>query len=207
MSSGSNVFLIASLVFAGVIVAISVGVFAYNKLLQHTLESKQAELAKAQASVNEDTVEEFVRLRDRLSSGKDLLNNHVELSQFFTALETLTLQNVGFTSMKLAVAGDKSAKIEMNGTARNFNALAAQSNAFAGEKRIKRAIFSGISLNDQKQVKFTLTADIDPRMIVANPSALPAQQSQQAGQPLQAVPVQTAQPAATTTKAATTTNP
>lgn len=204
MSSGSNVFLIASLIFAGLIVAIAVGVFAYNKLLQHTLAAKQAKLSTAQASVNEDTVEEFVRLRDRLSNGKDLLNNHVELSQFFTSLESLTLQNVGFTSMKLSIAGDKSAKLQMDGTARNFNALAAQSNAFAGEKRIKRAIFSGITLNEQKQVEFTLTADIDPRLITANPSALPSEQPlQSATQPLQPI----AQPQTPVATTSTTTNP
>jgi hypothetical protein len=180
MSSGSNVFLIVSLVFAGIVIAIAGGVFAYNKLLQHTLASKQEELAKAQASVNQDTVEEFVRLRDRLTNGNDLLNNHVELSQFFTALESLTLQNVGFSSLKLSVAGDHSAKIEMLGKARNFNALAAQSNAFAGEKRIKRAIFSGITLNKSNQVEFKLTADIDPRLVTANPSATAAQPAQDA---------------------------
>jgi hypothetical protein len=201
MSSGSNVFLIASLIFAGLIVAIAVGVFAYDRLLQHTLAAKQAELATAQASVNEDTVEEFVRLRDRLSNGKELLNNHVELSQFFTSLESLTLQNVGFTSMKLSIAGDKSAKLQMDGTARNFNALAAQSNAFAGEKRIKRAIFSGITLNDKKQVEFTLTADIDPRLITGNPSAEPSLQAEplQAAQPLQPVAQTAATATATTT--------
>jgi hypothetical protein len=206
MSSGSNIFLIASLIFAGLIVAIAVGVFLYDRLLQHTLTAKQTELATAQASVNEDTVEEFVRLRDRLSSGKDLLNNHVELSQFFTSLESLTLQNVGFTSMKLSIAGDKSAKLQMEGTARNFNALAAQSNVFAGEKRIKRAIFSGITLNDQKQVEFTLTADIDPRLITANPSTQPVQQAEQSqvAQPLQPVAPPVTTTAATTTAATTT---
>ncbi len=62
----------------------------------------------------------------------------------------------------------------MNGVARSFNALAAQSNAFSDEKRIKRAIFSGITL-DQKSgnVSFSLKAELDPALIVnnANPVA------------------------------------
>lgn len=167
MSSGTNLFLIVSLLIAGLMVLVAAGTFAYGKLLDKTLAGKQAELAAAQQKVDENTVEEFVRLRDRLSSGKDLLNNHIVLSQFFDDLEGMTLQSVRFNSMKLAVAGDRSAKIEMQGTAKNFNALAAQSNAFAGDKRIKRAIFSGITLKDGL-VTFTLTADIDPKLVVEN---------------------------------------
>lgn len=169
MSSGSNVFLLVSLIVAGIAVVSAGLVFAYDKYLDSRLATKQALLAEAQGNVDQNTIEDFIRLRDRLSSGKDLMNNHVELSQFFTQLETLTLQNVRFTDMKLTVAGDHTAKLQMNGMARNFNALAAQSNAFAGDKRIKRAIFSSIGLTDAKQVSFTLTADIDSRLIVESP--------------------------------------
>ena len=164
-SSGTNLFLIASLIIAGLVIAVAVGVFAYNKFLLHTLASKQAELTTAQSQVDENTVEDFIRLRDRLANGKDLLDNHVVLSQFFDALESLTLQNVQFTDMKLSVAGDHTATLEMTGTAKNFNALAAQSNAFAADKRIKRAIFSDITITDSKLVSFKLSADVDSELI------------------------------------------
>ena len=147
-------------------IAVAAGVFAYNRFLLHTLAAKQAQLTTAQSQVDENTVEEFIRLRDRLSSGKDLLDNHVVLSQFFDTLESLTLQNVQFTDLKLSVAGDHTATIEMTGTAKNFNALAAQSNAFAANKLIKRAIFSDITLTDSKAVSFKLTADVDSKLIV-----------------------------------------
>jgi hypothetical protein len=193
MRSGSNIFLIASCIFTGIMLFIAAGVFAYDKYLASTLDKKEIQLAQAQASVNEDTIEEFVRLRDRLSSGKELLNNHVVLSQFFDSLESLTLQNVSFGGMSFIVAGDRTAKLEMDGTARNFNALAAQSNAFAAEKRIKRAIFSGITLNESNQVGFTLTADIDSRLVIEGANGAPIQ------------PIQTeAAPVATTTAPVTT---
>ena len=147
-------------------IAVAAGVFAYDKFLLHTLAAKQAQLTTAQSQVDENTVEEFIRLRDRLTSGKDLLDNHVMLSQFFDALESLTLQNVQFTDLKLSVAGDHTATIDMTGTAKNFNALAAQSNAFAANKLIKRAIFSDITLTDDKTVSFKLTADVDSKLIV-----------------------------------------
>lgn len=57
----------------------------------------------------------------------------------------------------------------MSGTARTFNALAAQSSVFAGEKRIKRAIFSDIRINDNKSVSFSLEADLDPKLLTLVP--------------------------------------
>ncbi len=177
MSSGNNLFLLASLGIAGLTVILAGSIFAYNRYLTHTLVSKQAQLVQAQGKVDENTIEDFVRLRDRLSNGKDLLTNHVVLSQFFTTLESLTLQNIQFSNLKLSIAGDHTAKLEMKGTAKNFNALAAQSNAFAGEKRIKRAIFSDINLTQAKLVSFSLTADVDSKLIIEGSSVTASQQT------------------------------
>jgi Tfp pilus assembly protein PilN len=170
MQSGTNVFLIGSLFLAGLMIAVAIGTFAYSRVLQGTLAKKQAQLAAAQQKVDENTIEDFIRLRDRLSSGKDLLSNHIVLSQLFDALESITLQNVRFETLKITVAGDRSAKFEITGTAKNFNALAAQSNAFASNKLIKRAIFSGITLSKDNLVTFTLDADIDTKLIIEDPA-------------------------------------
>jgi hypothetical protein len=53
----------------------------------------------------------------------------------------------------------------MTGTARSFNTLAAQSSAFATDKRIKRAIFSGITAK-AGAVSFNLEAQLDPGLVV-----------------------------------------
>lgn len=174
MQSGTNLFLIVSLAIAGIVVAIALGTFLYGKYLDQTLASKQAQLTQAQSRVDENTIEDFVRLRDRLASAKTLLSDHIVLSNFFDTLETLTLQGVRFDDLKLAVAGDNTAKLEMSGTAKSFNALAAQSNAFAGEKRIKRAIFSDITVTSTKLVSFKMTADIDSKLIVEGNAPLQA---------------------------------
>lgn len=177
--------------------AAAAGSFAYQKYLTYQLEQKMELLSEAQAGVSEEQVEDFVRLRDRLSSGNALLSNQIVLSRFFDTLEDLTLQNVRFNSMELAVAGDGSANLEVEGTARNFNTLAAQSNAFAGERGIRRAIFSSIALTDTRQVTFRLTADIDARLVTAGRQATPL-----ASDPL-TLPVQ---PVATTSTSVATTS-
>jgi hypothetical protein len=178
MQSGTNLFLIVSLVIAGIVALVAVGTFLYGRFLSQALVSKQAQLATAQGQVDENTIEDFVRLRDRLASAKGLMSNHVVLSNFFDTLETLTLQGVRFDTMKLTIAGDNTAELEMSGTAKSFNALAAQSNAFAGEKRIKRAIFSDITVTTTKLVSFKMTGDIDSKLILEGNAPLKAASAQ-----------------------------
>lgn len=199
MQSGTNLFLIVSLIVAGIVVAIAIGTFLYGRYLDQQLANKQAQLAQAQSQVDENTIEDFVRLRDRLASAKGLLSSHIVLSNFFDTLESLTLQGVRFDDLTLSVAGDNTAKLEMSGTAKSFNALAAQSNAFAGEKRIKRAIFSDITVTDTKLVSFKMTADIDSKLLLEGNAPLQAQTTQPT------TPVTQSVTASSTTKTATTT--
>ena len=166
-SRGHNLFLVVALFLGGLAIVASIGTYLYDKYLIHALEAKAEELALAQREVNEDQVEEFLRLRDRLTYGQELLHDHIALSQVFDVLEAETLTTVRYGSLDLTVADDHTAQIDIDGTARNFNALAAQSNAFAGEKGIRRAIFSGIVVNKDNTVSFKLTADLDTRLIVA----------------------------------------
>lgn len=173
LRGGHNMFLVVSLFVLGLAVLAAGGTYAYGRYLEHSLQVKGEELAAAQRGVNQEQVEEFVRLRDRLTFGQDLLNNHVALSQVFDVLEKQTLVSVRFTSLDLVVADDQTAQIEITGIARNFNALAAQSNAFASEKGIRRAIFSGIVVNANNTVSFRLTADLDQRLVVSQASDLP----------------------------------
>lgn len=198
--TGTNLFLLLSLFVLCIAVVATIGTFAYDRYLRHALGVKSEELARAQASVDQEQVEAFVRLRDRLTYGESLLEGHVALSQLFSVLERETLGTVRYESLNLTIAEDKSARLEIEGVARTFNALAAQSNAFAGEKYIRRAIFSGIVVNQDASVSFFLTADLDPRLVVASPEGLgpPAELPQ-----VDVVPVPVFSPQATGTATTT----
>lgn len=203
-------------IIGGVIAIISVilaaAVFGYELYLKNARDQKSASLTEAQKAVNVDTVEEFIRLKNRLNTVETLLNQHVGLSEFFDTLEARTLQTVRFSGLSVVVEDDRSAEITMEGVARSFNALAAQSSAVAAEKRIKRAIFSDISVKANGTVAFTLTATLDPRLITSGevlpgipdtPTTLPA--SVPAAPAAASSPVSA--PAAATTTRATSTTP
>lgn len=177
--SGSSTFLFVSFIILGVVLLGVVGVFAYEKYLISTRDSKAEQVTLAQQSINEQTVEDFIRTRNRFIAANTILDEHVAVSGFFTLLESLTLTTVRFNSLSFTLTDDRSAEIRMDGTARTFNALAAQSSAFASEKKIQRAIFSNISVGEGNTVTFSLSADIDPELITfVAPESVPMLETQ-----------------------------
>ena len=198
--SGTNLFIIIGGIVAGLAIVAAAGVFGYEWYLKGARDQKLEALTEAQRSVDIDTVEGFIRLKNRLNTAETMLNQHIMLSEFFDALESKTLQTVRFSGLTVTVAEDRSAEIQMEGVARTFNALAAQSASIAAEKRIKRAIFSDITVNENGTVGFSLNATVEPRLITSG-EFLP-------GIPDTASPVAAPQetPVATTS-AATTTQP
>lgn len=153
-----------------IVFALAIGVFFYGRILSSEQSSKDAALAKVEANINPTTVDSFVRLRNRLTSSKTLLANHVAFSGFFTLLGTLMPTTVRFTSLSLSVNDDGTASITGAGVAKSFNALAAASTAFANDGRIKNAIFSNIVVSQRDgSVSFALTASLDPETIAFSP--------------------------------------
>lgn len=149
---------------------LAAGVFGYGRILNSTLASKNTELDKIESSIDPATVEGFVRLRDRLNSASSLLDNHIALSGFFSALETILPTPIRFTSLDLSLGGDnKVVKLSGGGLAKSFNTLAAASQAFATDGRIKNAIFSNIAVNKDSSVSFLLTATLDPKAVTFTP--------------------------------------
>ena len=155
----------------GIVFILALVVFFYGRILASSKTTKDAELASAQANIDPATVENFVRLRNRLASGESLLAKHAAFSSFFSSLEKMLPASVRFTSLHLSLSDAGISKIEGAGVAKSFNALAAASNAFANDGRIKDAIFSNISVNRDGSVSFALSATLDPKIITFSPTA------------------------------------
>ena len=191
---GSVLNLLAYVVLAVSVIA-AIGVFAYGHLLAGEQAAKDAELKKAEANIDPSAVQNFIRLRDRLAASKTLLDNHVAISKFFTLLEEVLPSSTRFTNLHIVMDAKGSVSLQGSGVAQSFNALAAASNAFAKDGRIKDAIFSNISVASSGAVSFKLAATLDPELLAYTPpSAAPAPTA----------PVSTTTPSATTTQATTT---
>lgn len=149
----------------GIVFMLALGVFFYGRILASSKAGKDAALATAQAGIDSATVESFVRLRNRLTSSGSLLAGHPAFSAFFSTLEKILPTSVRFTSFHISLSDAGISKIEGTGIAKSFNALAATSNAFATDGRIKDAIFSNISVNRDGSVSFALSATLDPKLV------------------------------------------
>lgn len=204
-SPGSNILLIVSIAILGISALGALGVFGYGRYLDSALEVKKTALEEEQRKTDGAAINDLIRLKRRFDSGKQILNAHTVPSRFFDTLEKITLQNVRFDAMKLSISDDRSARLEMSGVARNFNTLAAQSNVFADDDAIRRAIFSGFIPNKNGTVGFSVTADLDPSVILVPGTQFGGQPSATTTPPVSTPPpVETgtttpATPAATTT--------
>lgn len=196
-----GIFYYGALFLVGVAVVGAGLTFGYSTYLNSLRDARKASLASAEDNISKSEVEEFIRLRDRIQASESLLNQHVVISRFFDVLEGITLKNVRFQSLIASVGNDRVTKIEMRGVARSFNALAAESSAFAAEKRVKRAIFSNISADKNGVVTFTLKAELDSKLITLSGDAR-VQENMQTPNVVNPAPFD-----ATTTPAASTTTP
>ena len=165
----TDVFSIFAYAVLGVVFALALGVFFYGRILAGAQASKDAELAKAEKAIDLATVQGFMQLRDRLTAGQKMLGSHLALSNFFKLVETLLPANVRLSTLHLTLDTTKKVRLEGSGVAKSFNALAAVSNAFAADGRIKEAIFSNIVVNRDSSVSFTLSATLDSKIVAFSP--------------------------------------
>lgn len=161
----SGVFNYFSYFILGGVFFLSIGVFFYGRILLADQASKDATLAKAESALDPATVESFVRLSDRLTAGQTLLGSHIAFSGFFTSLGKILPSDVQFTSLHISFDPSGVARVDGAGIAKSFNTLAAASTAFATDGRIKDVIFSGIRVNKDNSVSFSLSASLDPKIV------------------------------------------
>lgn len=141
---------------------LTLGVFFYGRILAANKSAKDAALVTAETSLDPTTVTNFVRLRDRLSSSKDLLSGHIATSGFFSVIEKVLPSNVRFTSLHISIDSTGITKVDGLGVAKSFNALAATSGSFAADGHIKDAIFSKLTVNRDNSVSFGFVATLSP---------------------------------------------
>lgn len=166
-----NVFAVIAYGLLLVALGMAVGVFLYGGILEGQKASKDAELTKALEALNKERAESFVILESQLSSGQQLLDEHVAFTGFFKVIETLLPSTVRFSTLRLSIVDENNATLEAAGVARTFNALAAASASLASDGRIRDAIFSRISVNKDNTVGFSLTAKLKPELIMFSASA------------------------------------
>ena len=158
-------FLMAIIIFTLSIVSAGAA-FGYKQILNNTIADKDASLRKAEGAFNPGTIQDLLRLDNRLTQARVLLQKHVAPSAILYFLSTITLERVQLNSFEMGLNNNGSASLSVSGSADSFSSVALQSDQFGATKLLKDVIFSGISVNETGKVGFTVNATVDPSLLL-----------------------------------------
>lgn len=164
--SSGLIFLLALLIFIGSVVAAGAA-FLYGIYLDNALAAKARSLEAAQGAFESaGAIDNLIRLDSRINEAKTLLAEHVAPSALFFFLSAQTLERVRFTSFDYQIGDDGGAHIELNGVTDGFPTMALQSDQFGASQVLRNIIFSDIAVEPEGGVSFSLTATVDPSLLL-----------------------------------------
>ncbi|HTK33386.1 MAG TPA: hypothetical protein VL335_02470 [Candidatus Paceibacterota bacterium] len=159
----ATILFIASLVAAG-------GTYAYKQYLINDQVTQKEQLAAREKEFNTDLIEKLKNQDVKIGYARQLLNNHLALSQIFDIIGRLTIENVRFLSMDLTAptTGSDGIKISLQGLGTSLSAVAFQSDVLSKlddyglRKVIKNPVLTNPVLNANRSVSFGFSAVVDP---------------------------------------------
>jgi hypothetical protein len=156
--------IVAGIILVGTLVAAG-ALFLFQTYTNAAISSKQDSLEKQRSAFEPATIKELSRLDKRLSASQALLKTHTAVSLMFADLETRSGGNVRFKDFAYDTAGPGVMMVTMSGSAKSFNAIAVQSDAFGKSTIFKDPIFSNVNIDAAGNTIFNFTAKIDTSRI------------------------------------------
>lgn len=165
-SAGAGIFFfLAFVIFLGSTL-LAGGAFLYERQIHSSIASKSDQLAKARAEFEPATIQNLIRLDDRLNYSKTILNSHLAPSSLFQLLSQYTLSTVSFTRFAYEKVPDGHMQLSLDGITNTFNDVALQSDEFSKIRQLKDVIFSNFSVQDKGGVVFAIKANVDPEFLL-----------------------------------------
>lgn len=149
-------------------------VFAWKGLLLDSQKKYQQELTEQEKRFKPEEIERLKKKNIRIDFAKDLLKNHLSVSEIFTIIGGLTIDGVRFANLDYSgpdpkgTNGGNLAKISMKGIANSFSSIAWQSDVFGNSQRygtnkiLKNPVLSDLAVDATGNVGFSFMANIDP---------------------------------------------
>jgi len=141
---------------------VSLASFGYQLFLENRLNAKGVELEMLRNTIEQEKIAEFQALDSKIRAARELLRNHVSMTNLFEYFEANTLPNVQFRSFDQEIGQDGSLlTTKLNGVAGDYATLALQSNIFNQGSVLSQITFSDISLDSFGRVLFSLKAEVN----------------------------------------------
>lgn len=168
-SGGISLFLLIAIILFIVSVALGGGVWVWKNSLVKQIAENKSKLESVRASYEEGTINDLIKLDDRIREAKTLLDNHIAVSPVFDLMEQNILQKVRLKTMKFVYGPDKKIKVELTGTARSYEVLSKQAEAFGNVAvttgKISQPVISDFSLTPDGNVSFSFNTMVDSRSV------------------------------------------
>ncbi len=156
------------------------GAYAWKQYLIAAQASYKTQLAEREKQFNIDLIEQLKRVNIQIDLAKQLLTNHLAISQVFDVISHFTAESSRFLSLDLSVPTNQSdgVKISMKGYGKNFQSVAFQSDVlgqlelYGLRKIVKNPILSDPTLDGTGTVSFGFTATVDPSTLSYSRSVL-----------------------------------
>jgi hypothetical protein len=168
-SSSVNILLFISIIIFVISVIAAGLVYFYKSTLEKSVAASEEELARAKDAFDGNFITDLQTADKRLRAAGDVLGNHIILSPIFEILQSSTLKTVRFTKFTHTVVGTGAGariEVKMSGRAKDYTAIALQSDALTRSKYIKDPLFSNLTLDDQSNVLFEVVFTVDPHLVL-----------------------------------------
>lgn len=171
-----NVFnFLMTVVFLGSII-LAVGVYLLETQTEKKLEANKQALAGIKTTFNAGDIVSLRELDKRIDTAEHLLKKHLSPSVIFDTLERRTQGEVQFQSFTYTLNESGTVALSLNGIAPRLNTVALQSQEFATDSVIERALFTNLGISYEGEgpeaeeiVRFTTTARIDTSLMRYEP--------------------------------------
>ncbi len=165
----SSLFMtIASLLFIASLVAAG-GMYFWKSALESSQKAYKEQLSEREKLFDVNTIEDLKRQNVKIDLAKQLIANHIAMSEVFDIIGRMTLEKVRFMSMDVSAGtAAEGIKVSMKGYGLDFRVVAYQSDILGQLQRydlrgvIKNPILSDPTLDGSGTVSFGFSATIDP---------------------------------------------
>lgn len=165
---GSRLLTIISLiVFLGSLASIG-GAYLYRASLEANVAEYKESLELARRAFQPELLSEIREIDRRMKSATKILENHIAVSPIFKLLGELTLPTIRYSDFSYEVKGENKnlVEVQLSGEAQGYTFIALQSEIFDNNEEIKNPIFSNLSLDQDGNVDFSLTFNVNRNFVL-----------------------------------------
>jgi hypothetical protein len=134
--------------------------FGYAPILESHIAQLDEEIDSLSAQIPEEQQDGFIQLYSQLANLQSVLGKHVMTSVIFPIIESSTHTDVFYSSFDLSVA---ESRISIEGTARSYEVLAQQLEAWTNVKEVEKSYVAESQLSEGR-VRFRMVIQFVPSL-------------------------------------------